>query len=129
MSAPKYEVGFGKPPKGSRFRSGQSGNPGGRPKRLPSFRDVLQTRLADRVPVVDGDMKLMVTKQEALAIKLIDCALAGNQKAISAIIATCDTGQRDASATDDEANAALAEQLIEEEVERRLEQLKKSQPE
>ena len=35
-----YEVGYGKPPKDSRFKLGQSGNPNGRPKgsrnRVPS---------------------------------------------------------------------------------------------
>jgi hypothetical protein len=29
----KYEVGYGKPPKQHRFKKGQSGNPGGRPKK------------------------------------------------------------------------------------------------
>ncbi len=33
-SAP-YEVGYGKPPRRTRFRKGQSDNPGGRPRRLP----------------------------------------------------------------------------------------------
>lgn len=33
---PDYEVGKGKPPKGSQFRKGQSGNPGGRPKPRPT---------------------------------------------------------------------------------------------
>ena len=30
--AAPYEVGYGKPPKASRFKPGTSGNPGGRPK-------------------------------------------------------------------------------------------------
>jgi hypothetical protein len=30
-----YEVGYGKPPKNTRFKSGRSGNPIGRPKRKP----------------------------------------------------------------------------------------------
>jgi hypothetical protein len=43
---PNYDVGYGKPPRKSRFRSGVSGNPKGRPKRKPSalagiIRDVL----------------------------------------------------------------------------------------
>jgi Family of unknown function (DUF5681) len=29
-----YEVGYGKPPVASRFKKGQSGNPGGRPRRV-----------------------------------------------------------------------------------------------
>src|SRR5579871_2575461 len=36
-SAP-YEVGYGKPPRHTQFRKGQSGNPGGRPRRPPSGR-------------------------------------------------------------------------------------------
>ena len=34
----RYEVGYGKPPKNTRFKKGMSGNPGGRPsaKRNPS---------------------------------------------------------------------------------------------
>ena len=30
--SPTYEVGYGKPPVNTRFRKGQSGHPGGRPK-------------------------------------------------------------------------------------------------
>ncbi len=33
-SAP-YDVGYGKPPRHTQFRKGQSGNPGGRPRREP----------------------------------------------------------------------------------------------
>jgi Family of unknown function (DUF5681) len=29
----EYDIGYGRPPKGSRFKPGQSGNPKGRPKR------------------------------------------------------------------------------------------------
>jgi len=43
---PDYDVGYGQPPRKSRFRPGVSGNPKGRPKRKPSalagiIRDVL----------------------------------------------------------------------------------------
>jgi Family of unknown function (DUF5681) len=36
-SAP-YKVGYGKPPVHAQFRKGQSGNPGGRPRRAPTER-------------------------------------------------------------------------------------------
>jgi len=32
-SAEAYEVGYGKPPKATRFQKGKSGNPSGRPKK------------------------------------------------------------------------------------------------
>ena len=30
--SPQYDIGYGKPPDKHRFKKGQSGNPGGRPK-------------------------------------------------------------------------------------------------
>ena len=33
-----YEVGYGRPPRHSQFRPGESGNPGGRPKGRRSFK-------------------------------------------------------------------------------------------
>jgi uncharacterized protein DUF5681 len=43
MTAPQttsasYEVGYRKPPRSTQFQKGQSGNPGGRPRRLPAER-------------------------------------------------------------------------------------------
>jgi hypothetical protein len=44
---PDYEVGRGKPPKGTQFKKGQSGNPGGRPKAWPATS--MQYRLRDAI--------------------------------------------------------------------------------
>jgi hypothetical protein len=40
-----YEVGYGKPPKHTRFKPGQSGNPKGRPKASKDFRSLLHRAL------------------------------------------------------------------------------------
>lgn len=40
-----YQVGYGKPPKDSQFKPGQSGNPAGRPKRKPSIKEELEAVL------------------------------------------------------------------------------------
>jgi hypothetical protein len=55
------KIGYGRPPRHSQFRPGESGNPRGRPKRTPSFRDSLLAELAETVVGPDGDRTM--TKQ------------------------------------------------------------------
>jgi hypothetical protein len=76
-----YEVGYGKPPKASRFKKGQSGNPSGRPKgaknkapkNLKKMRDLVITEAYREVRVQDKDgpisMPVMQAALRALALK------------------------------------------------------------
>jgi hypothetical protein len=72
----QQEFGYGKPPKRAQFRKGQSGNPAGRPK-APigvSIKDIL-----------DGDQMgkngEVISRRETIVIRMLNDALAGNQKA------------------------------------------------
>lgn len=55
MSADSDKVGYGRPPRKTRFKKGQSGNPRGRPRRMepvdPSLNDTLQRVLNETAPV------------------------------------------------------------------------------
>jgi len=87
-----YEVGFGKPPKHTRFKKGQSGNPNGRPRKKPDLYLELTEVLHENVTVtVDGQPE-KVTVQQALLLRLRDQALKGEiwaekllQKVVEAI--------------------------------------------
>ena len=74
------EVGYKKPPKHSQFPKGKSGNPSGRPKAPVgiSIKDIL-----------DGDQTgkngEVISKREAIVIRMLNDALAGNQKAFGKI--------------------------------------------
>src|SRR4051812_4337181 len=49
-----YDVGYGRPPKATRFRKGQSGNPRGRPKGAQGLRSLLEAALAQQITVSEG---------------------------------------------------------------------------
>jgi hypothetical protein len=72
-----YEVGFGKPPKSTRFKKGQSGNPYGRPRKKPDLYSALKRVLNETVTVtVEGDAETL-TVQQALLLRLRQEALHG----------------------------------------------------
>jgi hypothetical protein len=80
MSDGKYEVGFAKPPKKSRFKKGQSGNPGGRPKGSKSVKGVLESALSERVVVVENGERRSISKLEAAVKQLVNKAASGNER-------------------------------------------------
>ena len=63
--AAPYEVGYGRPPKATRFKPGKSGNPGGRPEGLRASK----SRIAD---VVVEKMKALVLEEAYRPIQIRD---------------------------------------------------------
>lgn len=73
-------VGYGKPPKHSRFKPGQSGNPRGRPKGKVPLSQLIQKHLDAKVAVTVGGLQQSITRREALIIGFIGDALKGKDK-------------------------------------------------
>ena len=48
-----YQVGYGKPPRHTRFKRGQSGNPRGRPREAKNLPTLLTEALNERVIVAE----------------------------------------------------------------------------
>ena len=77
---PSENVGYGKPPKHSRFKPGQSGNPKGRPKgRIPIAR-LVEKHLDAKMAVTIGGQQKTITRREALIIGFVGDALKGKEK-------------------------------------------------
>ena len=81
-----YEIGYGKPPKASRWQKGQSGNPRGRPKTYKSAISVLGTPVN---AVVNGK-KCEVTAFEGSLRKTAQSAIEGRLRAIKRFVKHCD---------------------------------------
>ena len=66
-----YEVGYGKPPRHTRFRKGQSGNPGGRPKQSKNLATLLKEALNEPVIVAENGGRRKITMREAIIKQLV----------------------------------------------------------
>ena len=83
----KYEVGFGKPPKSGRFRSGVSGNPKGRPKgKTSTYAERVVDLLDAPVAYREGGKAKVATRRELALKMLVDKAAAGGDKEIKQVL-------------------------------------------
>ena len=85
--ADDYEIGYGKPPKHTRFRKGQSGNLAGRPKGSTNLTTAIQKVLrTTKVTVRKGTRTLLMPAVDAIAHSLFQKALEGDQKALKGLV-------------------------------------------
>jgi hypothetical protein len=79
-------VGYGKPPKRSRFKKGTSGNKGGRPKGTKNLGTLIREEMNKRVSISENGQRRTITKAEAAIKQLINKAATGDAKAFQAMI-------------------------------------------
>ena len=96
-SASPQKVGRGNPPKDTRFKPGQSGNPRGRPKGASNFATVLQQQLRKTVTIaVEGKPRRMAA-QEVIALRLTQESMKGSTKAMELLFRIAGAGAGDAT--------------------------------
>ena len=83
---PPYEVGRGRPPRHTRFRKGQSGNPAGRPKGARGLRQVLVAELLKEVTAKENGRPVRLPALGAVARVMIGDAVRGNTKVALALL-------------------------------------------
>ena len=81
----EYTVGYGKPPKETRFKPGQSGNRTGRPRGSRNTYTIFDKLLESKIYVNQDGEKTKMSKREALLMQLINTGLKGDTKAIKAL--------------------------------------------
>jgi hypothetical protein len=80
-------TGYGKPPRQTRFKKGQSGNPTGRPKGTPNLATALERALSEQVVINEGGQRRTVTKLEATVTQLVNKAMMGDHRAMQQLLA------------------------------------------
>jgi hypothetical protein len=83
----KYEVGYGRPPKQTRWKKGQSGNP--RRVRKRTSKPVIlmiEDFFAGEIEIIENGVSRRVTNFEAILLQLCNKAMDGNKRAISVLL-------------------------------------------
>jgi hypothetical protein len=98
----EYKVGYGKPPKKSQFRKGQSGNPKGRPKGSKNVGTFLMEELMSSVTLSENGRPTTVPKAKLLAKRLIAKAANGDMRAIAMTFELAAKYQKEEPAADND---------------------------
>jgi hypothetical protein len=81
------KVGYGNPPRGSRFRAGVSGNPKGRPKREESsVAERIKSLLDTSIEYREGGRIKVATHREIALRKVVDNAVSGDLGAAALVL-------------------------------------------
>ena len=81
-----YEIGYGKPPKHTRFKPGECGNPRGRPSGTRNLRSDLVDELGERILISEGGRRRAVSKQRGMLKQLMAKALQGDVRAANTVL-------------------------------------------
>jgi Family of unknown function (DUF5681) len=84
--AEEYEIGYGKPPLHTRFRTGYSGHPEGRPKGATNVKAEMKRLLAAKTAIKVGGTVQKVPTSTAMCLAVIQKALKGDVRAFSKIV-------------------------------------------
>lgn len=84
--APRYEVGYGKPPQHTRFKPGKSGNPRGRPKSAKGLNVLVRETLTKKIAVRTAAGERKISRIEAVLQKTVEQAMKGNPRALAELL-------------------------------------------
>lgn len=92
-----YDVGYGKPPKNTRFQPGQSGNPNGRPRKTPNVQETvaeLIRRILDE-ELSTGSGKKVTVREAAIRKAIAKAVEKGDIKTLLQIMEMAPPAQAD----------------------------------
>jgi hypothetical protein len=88
---PPYQVGYGRPPKSTQFKPGQSGNPRGRAAMSGNVWNEARSAFAEPMRVKEGKTTKTVSTAEAYVRKKVSNALRGDWKAFNWVLRRIET--------------------------------------
>ena len=116
-----YDVGYGRPPRSTRFRKGQSGNPKGRPGGAKNLSNLLSEALNERVIVAENGGRRKITKRQAIMKQLVNQSAKGDWRAVKILFDVLqDSEHRSEPGSSEAANFTAADEKVIEQLKARL---------
>lgn len=84
--AEKYEIGYGKPPKNSQFKPGQSGNKKGRPKGSKNSYSIIKEILDQKITIKENGKEIRISKKAAIFVQFINKTIKGDNKSFATLL-------------------------------------------
>lgn len=82
----EYEVGYGRPPRHTRFEKGRSGNPRGRPPGAKNLKTLLAQALDEPVIVAENGKRRKITKRAAIVTQLVNRSAKSDLRALKIVL-------------------------------------------
>ncbi|SRR6185312_5370532 len=81
-----YSVGYGKPPRATRFKPGTSGNANGRRNGSKNLKTLIKEAMTARIMIQEGAISRRVSKIEGVVMRQLQSALKGNDRSAMAAL-------------------------------------------
>jgi Family of unknown function (DUF5681) len=107
-----YEVGYGKPPRHTRFQRGRSGNPRGRPSGAKNLATLLNEALNELVVISENGGRKRISKRQAAFKQLVNEAAMGNWRAVKILIDILQDIERRTEPQTEESSFSLADEKV-----------------
>ena len=115
-----YEVGYGKPPRHTRFTKGQSGNPRGRPPGAKNLKTLLSEALNEPVIVTENGGRRKVSKRQAIVTQLVNRSATADFRAIKILLDIVRDMERQTEPTPDTSDFSEADEKVLEQIKARF---------
>jgi hypothetical protein len=115
-----YEVGYGKPPRHTRFKAGQSGNPRGRPSGSKNLTTVLSEALNEFVIVAENGGRRKISKRQAIIKQLVNQSAKADLRATKILLDILQDIERRTESASPETSFGPADEKVIEQLKARL---------